>query len=338
MVLRTLAPTGKSLVVAKAQAPFSPYDPDWGAFAPLKLRAKTVAEGVYAGMHRSVRKGAGVEFAGQRPYVLGDDLRFVDKRALLRHERLMIREFETETDRALWLVVDATASMAFRGKGPGSKYAFAALLAAATARVALSSGDPVGLVVIGGDGGRALPASASRDAFDRIVWTLSTVKPGGDYSTRDTDVDRALLPVHERARRGAVVALFSDLVDLPAGARASFGAVGTRGRRAFATMVLSPDEATLPFDDHARFVSLEGGVVVEADPETARATYEAGLLALASSWHDDLLGRGGALIRATTSDDPVEVVRRLLLAIAGRLGEAPAAMPAVSLTPRRVAL
>ncbi len=90
---------------------------DWGALAPLRLKARAIAEGVYAGAHRSFRKGAGVEFGGQRPYVPGDDLRFIDRRALLRHDKLMVREFETETDRAVWLCVDATASMSFRGAG-----------------------------------------------------------------------------------------------------------------------------------------------------------------------------------------------------------------------------
>ena len=50
---------------------------DWGAFAPLRLKARSVAEGVFAGSHKSPRKGAGVEFGGHRAYVPGDDLRFV---------------------------------------------------------------------------------------------------------------------------------------------------------------------------------------------------------------------------------------------------------------------
>jgi uncharacterized protein (DUF58 family) len=301
----------------RAPSPFGPFEVDWGAFAPLKLRARLVAEGVYAGMHRSVRKGSGVEFGGQRPYVAGDDLRFVDKRSLLKHDRLLVREFETETDRAVWLVVDATASMSFRGHGPGDKYAFAALLAAAVARVALTSGDPVGLVVLGGQGGRVLRAAAGREAFERIVWALSTVKPGGDWSRGEDDVQRALLPVYERARRGSLVMLFSDLVDLPERTLGAFAGLATRGRRTYAVQVLSPDEAKLPFYEHARFTSLEGGVVVEADPEVVRGAYEDALAALRARWHEDLVGRGGALVVASTNDDPIGVVRKLLLAVSG---------------------
>lgn len=298
--------------------PFAPYKTDWGAFAPLRLRARTVAEGVYAGMHRSVRKGSGVEFGGQRPYVLGDDLRFLDKRSLLRHEKMLVREFETETDRALWLIVDATASMAYRGRGPGSKYPFAALLAAAMARVAISAGDPVGVVVLGGqDGGRMVRAGAGREAFERVVWSLSSVDAAGDWSGNVDELSRALGPIHEKARRGSTIVLLSDLVDLPPAAMAAIGALATRGRRVYAVQVLSPDEIDLPFEEHARFRSLEGDVVVEADPVTVRAHYREKLDELRGRWSDDLVGRGGSLVLSSTSDSPIAVVRSLLLAISG---------------------
>src|SRR5262245_28474290 len=86
---------------------------DWSKLPSLRLRARSVADGVYAGLHRSPRRGAGVEFGGHREYVPGDDLRFVDRHALMRHGRLLIRQFETETDRTLCLVMDASGSMAF---------------------------------------------------------------------------------------------------------------------------------------------------------------------------------------------------------------------------------
>lgn len=96
----------------------------------LRLHARTLADGVCSGMHRSHRHGAGVEFGGQRPYVTGDDLRWIDRRALMRHDRLMVRLFETETDRGLHLLVDATASMGFAGSdAPCSKIDYAAVLA-----------------------------------------------------------------------------------------------------------------------------------------------------------------------------------------------------------------
>ncbi|MFO0552776.1 MAG: DUF58 domain-containing protein [Polyangiaceae bacterium] len=302
----------------RAAAPFAPFETEWGSFAPLKLRAKTVAEGLYAGVHRSVRKGSGIEFGGQRPYVPGDDLRFIDRRALLKHDRFMVREFETETDRALWLVVDASASMAFKGSGPGSKLPFAAVLAASLARVAIAAGDPVGLVILAGDKPIALRASAGREAFDRIVFALSDVKASGDLTASDEELEARLVPVHERARRGATMLLFSDLIDLPESGLAAFTALATRGRRAFAVQVLTPEEEHLKVKGHSRFKSLEGGFVVEADPDAVRAEYLRRLAQHRARWHDDLVGRGGALLHFETTTAPIDAVRSVLLTIAGQ--------------------
>jgi uncharacterized protein (DUF58 family) len=77
---------------------------DWAALGRLRLQARRIAEGAWVGLHPSHRRGAGLEFAGHRSYVPGDDLRWLDQRAFLRHERLLIKQFETETERTLRLV------------------------------------------------------------------------------------------------------------------------------------------------------------------------------------------------------------------------------------------
>ncbi|MCC6553346.1 MAG: DUF58 domain-containing protein [Polyangiaceae bacterium] len=302
---------------ARKNAEIDAFPIDWGGLAPLRLRARAVAEGIFSGMHRSLRKGAGVEFGGQRPYVPGDDLRFFDRRALLRHDRLMVREFETETDRALWLVVDATASMSYRGPGaPGAKLAYAALIAAAMARVALASGDPVGLAWIGGAGTHALPAAAGREAFERVVGALEGTRAAQDLSADDEAIERAIAPIARKARRGAVILLISDLLDLPHRALAALTGLGTSGRALLALRVLDPAEARLDFEGNVRLRALEGDAVVEADAGAVRAEYLARLEAIAATWSSELLSRGGRLLRATTADAPTEVVRAVLQAAA----------------------
>ncbi|WP_437968363.1 DUF58 domain-containing protein [Sorangium sp. So ce260] len=308
--------------LASDRASLAAFPIDWGGLAPLRLKSRAVAEGVYAGMHRSIRKGAGVEFGGQRPYVPGDDLRFFDRRALLRHDRLMVREFETETDRALWLCVDATASMSYRGRrAPGAKLAYAALIAAAMARVALATGDPVGLAWLGGAGTHGLPAMAGREAFERIVGALEATSAAQDWSGDAGAIERALAPVAKKARRGAVVLLISDLLDLAheSGAEralSAFTPLSTGGRTLIALQVLDPSEAELDFEGNVRLRALEGGAVVEADAGAVRAQYKARLAALTEGWSRALASRGGRLLRATSADPPTDVVRSLVQAIA----------------------
>lgn len=289
---------------------------DWGSLAPLRIRARMVAEGVYAGAHRSARKGAGVEFGGHRAYTPGDDLRWLDVRSLLRHDHLLVRQFETETDRALRLVVDSTASMGYRGaKAPASKAAWASLVAAALARVAIRSGDPVGLGFIGGSPqALGVPVSGGREAFERVVDALESQSATGDALTNLETLDRALAALARSARRGSVVVVFSDLLDLPAEAAERISAVATRGRVVVVVQVLDPDEATFPFTETVRLQSLEGNVTVESD-EAARDRYLAALADLQETWRRILVGRGASFLTMTTDQDPVAAVRSIIEAV-----------------------
>lgn len=291
---------------------------DWGELAPLRISARHAADGVYAGGHRSQRRGAGIEFGGHRAYVPGDDLRFIDRHALMRHGRLLVRQFETETDRALRLVVDASASMAFRSRGaPGAKLAYAAVVAAALARIAISGGDPVALDWIGGVEREPLPALGGREAFERVIAALETVQPGGDVRLDTAAVERAFASVARHARRGAVVVLLSDLIDLPEHTLDRFAALSSLGRTLIAVRVLDPLEATFGMEGPVRLHSSEGDVHVETDASLAREGYLARLEAIASSWNDRLAASGGRLVRSVTSDNPVTTVREIVLGARG---------------------
>lgn len=294
------------------------FQVDWGRFAPLKLRARQLAEGIFAGVHRSSRKGAGVEFGGQRPYVPGDDLRFFDRRSFLKYDRLMVREFLTETERTLYLVVDATASMRYRGDGaPGAKFAYASLLAAALAYVSVRSGDPVGLCIFGGTEARILRPSTSRDAFDRVCHELVTTRVEGDFSTASDRLAAAFAPVLDKAKRGTTIVVISDFLDLPRGADSLVRRLGTRGRSPLGLMVLDPDERDFPFRERGRYRSLEGNVEVDADPEVVRGEYLARLQALTDEWRRTYVARGGTFVTTATTDRADAVLARLLLSFAG---------------------
>jgi len=275
-----------------------------------------VAEGVYAGAHRSARKGAGIEFGGHRAYTPGDDLRWLDVRSLLRHDHLLVRQFETETDRALRLVVDATASMGYRGaKAPGAKLAWASLVAAALARVAIRSGDPVGLGFIGGSkDARPVPVSGGREAFERVLDALEAQSAEGDALATEGALDRAFGAIARAARRGSVVVVLSDLLDLPPEAPERLAAIATRGRAVVVVQTLDPDEATFPFTETVRLKALEGGATVETD-DAARERYLAALAELQEAWRRTLVGRGASFVTMTTDRDPVSAVRAIVEAL-----------------------
>jgi uncharacterized protein (DUF58 family) len=291
---------------------------DWGSLAPLHLRARAVASGVMVGMHRSLRRGSGVEFGGHRHYVPGDDLRFLDRRAMLRHDRLLVREFETETERGLRLLVDASRSMAYRSESaPGAKLAYAAVIAAALGRIALADSDTVSLDFIGGDAPHPVAPRSGTDTFERILQALESVGPGGDAVESPDEIDAALTRVGRMARRGSVVVLLSDFLDLPEGTEDKLAALAAGGRIVVGVRVLDPVEATFPFEGPVRLRSSEGGRVVETEGAAARAGYLDALARLGRAYESRLVPTGGRFLDTTTLEDPVALVRRLVAAIAG---------------------
>src|SRR2546422_11734304 len=63
----------------------------------LELRARTVVEGFWSGIHRSPYHGFSVEFSEYRQYTAGDDPRYLDWRGFARGGPYFISKVEEET-------------------------------------------------------------------------------------------------------------------------------------------------------------------------------------------------------------------------------------------------
>ena len=291
---------------------------EWGKLRPLRLRARTVAEGLLSGQHASTRRGSGVELGGHRSYVPGDDLRWLDRKALLRHDKLVIRHFETETERALMLVVDASGSMGFRSdSAPGTKLEFASLLAAALARVAASAADPVGLACLGGSPELSLPIRAGSLAFESIAEALDEAQASGDLEGDRRAVEQIAAQVAQRAPRGSTIIWLSDLLGFDADARSLVAGLATRRRTLVVVRVLDPVELAFPFSGPVLLRASEGDAVVETDAAMTRKAYLAALAQDTLGWESALVGRGARLVSTSTEEDPVEALRRIVQAAAG---------------------
>jgi uncharacterized protein (DUF58 family) len=249
--------------------------------------------------------------------VPGDDLRFLDRRSLLKHDRLMIREFETDTERPLWLCLDASGSMAFRGAdAPGAKLAYAALIAAALTRVAIVGHDPVGLGWIGPSVLRDVPACSGEIAFERIVSALEVAGAAGSLAEDEGLFQRSMRRLALRARRGSVVLVLSDLLDLPSPAMAAVAALGARSRALVVVQVLDPVERDLGFSGKVRLRAIEQDRTVETDADAVRDDYRKRLRAHGEAWEKAVQREGGRLVRCCSSDRATTVVREVVRACA----------------------
>ena len=100
----------------------------------LDVVSRKIFSGRVQGERRSKRRGQSVEFADFRPYVAGDDLRFVDWNIYGRLDRLFLKIFLEEEDLSLIVVVDGTSSMHW---GDPSKFEYARRLAMALGYIGL---------------------------------------------------------------------------------------------------------------------------------------------------------------------------------------------------------
>src|SRR5919204_2384205 len=94
----------------------------------LELVSRKIFVGRMKGERISKRNGQSVEFADYRPYVVGDDLRFLDWNLFGRLDRLFLRLFLEEEDLHFYILIDNSLSMDF---GTPTKLHFAKQIAAA---------------------------------------------------------------------------------------------------------------------------------------------------------------------------------------------------------------
>ncbi|MDS0475727.1 DUF58 domain-containing protein [Natrinema sp. 1APR25-10V2] len=103
------------------------------------------------GAHGAGRTGTGIDPLAVRKYVPGDAGNRIDWKAMARHMRPYVREYEAETDRRTLLVVDHRAALATGPQG-GAKLDYLRDVALALAATARRHNDPLKLVTVGDEG------------------------------------------------------------------------------------------------------------------------------------------------------------------------------------------
>lgn len=280
----------------------------------LALGSRWTAEGGRAGRHSSVLKGASVEFRDHRDYVQGDSLRHLDWKLFGRSERYFIKQFQEETSLRVHLVLDASASMAFRHSGLTSKYQFAREVAAAAAYLAHHQQDSIGLVVYDDQVRRWLQAKGGGRHLRHFLDALAAHQPAGR-----TDTGKALEALAEGMARRGLVLMLSDLLDSPEAVFRALAHFRRRGHDVVLVQVLDPAELDLPFDGVSDFIDMETGERLEADAALVRRAYREAIGAAI----DGFRARCGALrvdFRTATTDRPPAEFLTELLADRQRLG------------------
>lgn len=272
----------------------------------LPLYARHAMLGSVSGKHRSPVRGSSLEFAQYRKYVPGDDTRRLDWRTWGRSDRFYIKEFEADTNLRLCLLIDTSGSMEFGVKG-STRFDYARRLAGTLAYLAANQGDAVGLWSLG-DKPVDIPARRGASHLGLVLDQMSSLRPVGGTTLLTSLHDAA-----EKIRQRALVIVLSDLFVAPAELKSAVQHLRFRRHDVVLFHLLDEKELTFDFDRPARFVDMEGGEAVLADPSLIARNYrEAVRLYMAEI--DELVRTTGVDYHRVKMHEPYEdVLVRFLL-------------------------
>jgi uncharacterized protein (DUF58 family) len=231
------------------------FDPsELRKYGGLTLLARNVVEGFLSGVHRSPFKGFSVEFAEHRQYTPGDEIRHIDWRAYGKTDRYFIKEYEEETNLKAYLLVDASGSMGYKGRGKGpTKFQYAQYVAASLAFLMLHQMDAVGLITHDTKVRSLVPPKASPKHLLNVLTTLEQTAPGGETGMAALWHE---LAAHHLKRRGMVIILSDFFDDLEALTKA-LRHLRHRNHEVILFHVLAPEEIEFPFSRLTQFRDLE---------------------------------------------------------------------------------
>jgi uncharacterized protein (DUF58 family) len=220
------------------------------------------------GLHRSRSRGAGLEFAQYRAYEPGDELRQIDWKLYARSDRFFVREAERESPLTLWMLIDASASMAQADAAQPqyTRLQAAKIITACLGEMALKQGDRFGLIALHNDGLHLLPPGDGPRQRDRLRLALHPLSASAGFPAAEK-----LKPVWERITAGDLVVLLSDGFDEACLAMAE--RLSAANREVLFVQILTAEERDFPFRDGYRFIDPESGQALRGDGASLREEF-----------------------------------------------------------------
>jgi len=242
-----------------------------GKLMGLPLNSRQPMLGSVSGRHRSPIKGSALEFAQYRKYVPGDDTRRLDWRTWGRTDRYYIKEFEADTNLRLCFIIDTSGSMAYEHEGK-TRLDYARSMAGTLAYLASQQGDAVGLYSgMSGDQNSAhqeIPAKRGPLHLRVLLDQIGRIEAHGE-----TQLIGAIHEAAEKISQRALIVIVSDLLFDLAPLQEAFQHLRFRKHDVTLFHLLDREEIDFDFDRPTRFVDLEGGPSLLADPSLIQKKY-----------------------------------------------------------------
>ena len=275
------------------------------ALGRIEIVARWVVEGFLTGLHRSPRKGFSVEFAEHRPYMPGDDLRYLDWKIAARADRWMIKQFEEETNMRSAIVLDVSKSMDWTGSGDRlTKLSYAEHIVAALAHLLIRQKDAVGLVRVDDELKTVVMPRARNVHLYRLIRTLS--EPHGGKAAR---ISEALFRAERMIRRPGMIIVLSDLLFDPKDIDGPVKSLRAAGHNVGVLHIMDPSERALTMGGEAIFCDTESDLQVSVAVADVEDAYRETVEHVIDEWRTQFSG-AGVEYEVVTTDTPFGVPLR----------------------------
>lgn len=236
----------------------------------MELVARQVMDGFVQGLHRSPHVGFALDFAQHRQYVPGDDLKRLDWRIYAKSERYYIKQYEVSTNLRAHLVLDASGSMAYRGKNDAlSKFRYGQFLTACLGYLVLHQQDSAGLAIFDTQIRTFIPAKSSPAQLMRLLRALDDTQPAGE-----SGIAPILHEIAERISHRGMVIVISDFFDQAPALIEALHHLRHKRHEVLLMQVMAHDEIEFPFRNWSLFDDLEQpGRRLKLDPALTRRIY-----------------------------------------------------------------
>jgi len=270
----------------------------------LDVLSRKILQGKLQGERRSKRRGQSVEFADHRPYVVGDDLRFVDWNIYGRLEQLFLKLFLEEQDLTIHILIDTSASM---GLGEPAKTMFAKRLAAALGYVSLVNNNRLTISLFA-DGLRVqLTHMRGRGYLPQMAEMLLTTECDGF-----SDFEKACRDAATSRIGSGITIVISDFLFKQGYEAALRRLIGAR-YDLYLVQVLSPQEIEPELGGDLKLLDIEDGDAAEITVSAALLKYyKRNLAAYCSELNEFCTRRGAVYVRRDSADSVESLVLNYL--------------------------
>ena len=270
----------------------------------LDIVSRKILQGKLQGERRSKRRGQSVEFADHRPYVAGDDLRFVDWNIYGRLEQLFLKLFLEEVDLTVHIAMDCSLSMSL---GDPSKERFARKLTAALGYIGLCNNSRVTVSMFSNGITSQMANIRGRNYLPQFAEMLLTTECEGE-----SDFDMSCRQIVKSRTGKGIMIVLSDFFfkeGFDSGLRRLVG----RNYDLYLIQILSRQELEPDLTGDLKLVDIEDDDTSEITISSALLKYyKRNLTSYCNELKDFCTQRGGTYALANTADSVESLVLNYL--------------------------